>query len=139
MEDLFIVVPKSVTLEDFRAVLGRTWQLEEGRRQPSVRLDLYRGAYITEVDPKDSDDPPFFRPGEQEKLPVPIGDVRVYNLRYQSPQLAREMARALAASELGGAPMLIDADGTYLTAHDFLRRLDEEPAWDWFANPGDAT
>jgi hypothetical protein len=41
-------------------------------------------------------------------------------------------ARAIASSELAEQPMLLDADGTFLAPDEFLRRLDQEPPWDWF-------
>jgi hypothetical protein len=128
MEELFIIVPKRVTLDDVRAVLQRRWPLEAHRNQPSVELDRNRGAYVAELDPTTiENDPLFFGPGERARLHACVGDFRVLALRYRSPQLAREMARAIAASDLGEGPMLVDADGTYLTARDFLARLDEDP------------
>jgi hypothetical protein len=133
MEELFIVVPRSVTLNDVGGVLRRHWPLEEGRSQPSVELDLNRGAYVAELDPNNAEnDPLFFSPGERARLQETVGDFRIFALRYRSPQLAREMARAIAASELADGPMLVDADGTYLTASDFLAKLDEDPPWNWF-------
>jgi hypothetical protein len=128
MEEIFIVVPKSVSLEDISDVLRRYWTLEEHRDQPSVELDLNRRAYVAELDEAETDaDPLFHEPGERESLYERVGDFRILSLRYRSPELGRDMASAIAKSELAERPLLLNADGTYLTPEEFLSRLRETP------------
>jgi hypothetical protein len=138
MEEIFIVVPKSVTLGDISDVLRRHWTLEEHRDQPSVELDLNRRAYVAELDEAETDaDPLFYEPGERESLRERVGDFRMLSLRYRSPELAREMASAIAKSELAELPLLLNDDGTYLTPEEFLSRLRETPARDRLTRGGD--
>lgn len=53
-------------------------------------------------------------PDLPQQLQAHFGEYRILSLHYRDPQLAREMARAIASSELADQPMLIDADGTLL-------------------------
>jgi hypothetical protein len=134
MEDLFIIVPSAVTLEDLRAVLARTWKLSDDHDNPYIDLDHYSRAYVEEESVDDDFLAEFFleHPGMPERLQEDFGRYRVMALRYRDPALAREMARVIASSELNNRPMLLNADGTYLSADAFLRRLGEAPPWDWF-------
>jgi hypothetical protein len=133
MEEVFIAVPSTVTLDDISAVLRKSWTLDESLSQPHVVLDPWSRAYVAELDRQQVEgDALFFQdPVQPEMLRRRIGNYRLLALRYTDPSLAREMARAIATSELATKPMLLDADGTFLTPQEFIARLGEHPPWDW--------
>jgi hypothetical protein len=138
MEEVFIGVPKTVTLGDVAKVLRRSWALDETMNEPHVVLALGSRAYVTELDRAEVEcDPLFFEdPSKPEALRAAIGDdYRLLSLRFTDPALARDMSRALAKSELAEQPMLLDATGTFLSPGQFLARLDEQPPWDWCSEP----
>jgi hypothetical protein len=137
MEEVFIIVPEEVTLDSVGAVLERHWTLEKGYATPHVELSPTERAYVVELDElseADLEDLSLDHPDIQQTLSNRFGEYRVLSLRYRSPALARDMARAIASSELAERPMLLNADGTYLSPREFVRRLDADPAWDWFAS-----
>ncbi len=102
-----------------------------------MELSPTERAYVDELtDPTEDelDDLFFERDDIRTMLPERFGgQQRIMTLRYRSPKLARDMARAIASSELAERPMLLNADGTYLDPREFVRRLDADPPWDWFA------
>jgi hypothetical protein len=108
MNEVFVVTPPDITLDMIRHVLQRRWTLEEGMTLPSVELDATKRAHVAEVDAKTTEDPLFLQPGEQDELLRRIGKYRVFSVRYTSPVLGREIARAIATSALAERPMLID-------------------------------
>jgi hypothetical protein len=120
MNEVFIAVPANVTLEMMGDVLRRKWSLDEDLAQPSVELETSKRGYVAEVDAKTIEDPLFFQPGERERLHQRIGDYRLFSLRYTSPALGRDMARAIATSELADMPMLLDHRDRFLTPSEFL-------------------
>lgn len=136
MNDVLIIVPTTVTLADVADVLARSWSLDEEIDQPSVVLDPYERAYVTELDVTPQLEEEIFLedPVTPDLIKTQFGDYRLLALRYTSPRLARAMAQAIASSELADQPMLLDADGTFLSARDFLARLAEKPDWDWFSD-----
>ena len=135
MEELFIAVSSTVTLDDIAKVLSQRWKLDEDRSVPYVDISPCSHAYVTEVplDDRASEELFLDHPGELDELSGDIGDLRILSLHYGDPDLAREMARTIASSKPAETPMRIDADGNFLTPSRFLERLDEEPRWDWFA------
>jgi hypothetical protein len=138
MEEIFIIVPQDVTLDRVGDVLARHWRLAAGYGTPHVELSPTERAYFVELDDlseADLEDLFFEHPDVRETLPERFGDPRILALRYRSPALARDMARAIASSELAERPMLLNADGSYLTPREFVRRLDEDTAGRWLAGP----
>jgi hypothetical protein len=130
VEEVFIAVPRSVTLDAIGDVLRQRWTLDESMSQPQVVLDDSSRAYVAELDHAEvEDDPLFFEdPGTPATLRDHIGDYRLFSLRYTDPALARAMTRAIAASRLAETPMLINSDGSFVTPVEFLRRPDASPA-----------
>lgn len=134
LEEVFIVVPTSVTLSDVADVLRRSWRLDDQLTIPYAELESGAKAYVQEQDADDEfmEELSLEDPGLLDVLKQRFGDYRILALRYRGPALAREWARAIASSELAEQPMLLDADGTFLAPDEFLRKLDQEPPWDWF-------
>jgi hypothetical protein len=123
VNDLLIVVPTRVTLEDLTAVLKRTWAVTGSATQPRVSLEPHATAYLSELELGPAleeeiflDDPPM-----RDAVRARLGDYRLISLRYSDPRLAREMAIAIARSNLAEEPMLLNADGSFLTPDEFLR------------------
>lgn len=131
MNEVFIATPAEVTLKMIGDVLRRTWILDPELAQPSVELDDARRAYLAEVDTPTIEDPLFIRLGERERLQHHIGDHRIFSLRYTSPTLGLDMARAIATSELADSPMLLDYGDRFLTPSEFLT----EAARQWPPGP----
>ena len=133
MEEVFIIVPTSVTLDDVGRVLERLWDLDPDLPVPHVELGLWRRAYVAEpeLDDQFMEDLFYDHPDMPRRLKEQFGDFRIFALRYRDPVLARHMAGAIAASKLAEQPMLLDADGTYLAPQQFLARLRENPPWRW--------
>ena len=133
MNDVAIIVPATITLGDVAQVLARSWSLDPDLVQPSVELNPSEFAYVTEIEvtPEVEEEMFLEDPVIPDVIRRDFGDYRLLALRYTSPRLARDMTRAIASSELAHRPMLLDADGAFLSARDFLARLDEIPAWDW--------
>jgi hypothetical protein len=133
MNEIAIIVPTHVTMNDFAKVLGQFWSLDSDLAQPSVQLNPYEFAYVAEIEVTPQLEEEMFL--EDTVTPGIIrrdfGHYRLFALRYTSPTLARDMARVIASSELAKGPMLLDADGSFLRAADFLARLDERPEWKW--------
>lgn len=124
MNEVFIAVPQDVTLKEMRQILARTWTLDPALVQPSVQLGPGDWAYIAEVDDTTQDDPLFLAPEERAALREQIGEYRLFAVRYASPELGRDMARAIASSELAERPMLVDLDDTFVTPAVFLQQSD---------------
>ncbi len=94
MEDLSIIVPWSVTLEDIGAVLGRTWKLDGNYEFPVIDMDHCTRAYVEEKVLDDDFMEEFFlgRPEMPECLQREFGDYRVMALRYRDPSDSRDGA-----------------------------------------------
>lgn len=122
MNEVFIALPRSVTIEMIGDVLRRTWTLDEDMAQPSIETGPGSHAYVAEVDPATVGDPLFLQPAEREELGRRLGDHHLFSVRSTSPALGRDMARAIAASELAASPMLLDLRDRFLTPADFLSR-----------------
>lgn len=133
MEEVFIVVPRHVTLADVAAVLKRSWDLDDEVAVPYVQTGPDSTAYVAEPELTSTfaEELALDHPDMAELLRGNLSDHRVLALRYRDPQLARDVARALATSELGSGPMLLNADGTYLRPSEFLGKLDGDPPWRW--------
>jgi hypothetical protein len=108
VNEVFIATPVEVTLEMIGDVLRRTWNLDEDLVEPQVEIGLGKRAYVTEVEAEATEDPLFFHAGERDRLRQRIGDYRIFSVRYTSPALGRDVARAIANSELGHMPMLLE-------------------------------
>jgi hypothetical protein len=134
VEEVFIVVPSTVTVEDVTNVLRRSWRLDEEMSDPYIEDTSGATAYVVEHELDEAFLEEFFldRAGMLETLRERVGDFRILGLRYRGPALAREVARSIAASELAADPMLLDADGSLLPAAAFLGRLCDGQRWDWF-------
>jgi hypothetical protein len=135
MEEIFIITTKGVGLPDIADVLRRTWRLDDELGVPYVKVDSHSRAYVAEpeLDELFKEDLFLEHPEMPEILAKQFGrDYKIFSLRYRDPALAREMAHAIASSELADSPMLLNADGTYLPAKRFLARLAEDPPWDWY-------
>jgi hypothetical protein len=126
MNDLYIIVPASVTLADLANVLRLHWKVEGSPTQPSVAIDRYSRAYLTELDMSDAASEELFldEPDLPDRLRSEFGDFRVISLRYSDRTLADEMSRAIASSELATRAMLLDADGRFLSPSSYLAQLD---------------
>jgi hypothetical protein len=118
--EIVVALPRSVTLEMIGDVLRRTWTLDEDMAQPTVEIGPGTHAYVVEVGHATMDDPLFFQPAEREELSRRLGDHHLFSVRSTSPALGRDMARAIAASELAASPMLLDLRDTFLTPAEFL-------------------
>ena len=136
MEEVFIIVPRSVTLDDVADVLRRSWTLDEGVGVPYVQTGPDSTAYVAEpeVTRTFEEELALDHPNLWDRVRGTVGDHRILSLRYRDPTLAREVARAIATSELASRPMLLNADGAYLTPDEFLSRLDGDPPWRWSAH-----
>jgi hypothetical protein len=131
MEEVFIIVPLSVTLTDVANVLGRSWDVDNELGVPYIE-GKQSHAYVVEPELTDRFMEEFFldEPRMRERLREKFGDFRILALRYRDPALARDMARAIASSELSKTPMLLTADDTYVSPGEFLERLDDPSQWD---------
>jgi hypothetical protein len=122
VNEVFIATPANVTLDMIGEVLARTWNLDRELTQPSVKLGPGEWAYVAEVDGETIEDPLFLSPDERAALRQRIGNYRIFTVRYASPMLGRDMARAIASSELGEKPMLLDYHDLFLGPREFLQR-----------------
>jgi hypothetical protein len=66
--EIFVALPRSVTLEMIGDVLRRTWTLDEDMAQPTVEMGPGSHGYVAEVDPATMDDPLFLQAAEREEL-----------------------------------------------------------------------
>jgi hypothetical protein len=122
MNDLYIVVPANVSLADLANVLRHRWNVEGSPTQPRIDIDRYSRAYLTELDMTDAASDEMFldEPDLPERLRSEFGDFRVFSLRYSDRTLADEMSRAIASSDLAKRPLLLDANGRFLSPTSYL-------------------
>ncbi len=120
MNEVFIALPKDVTLDAIRQVLASRWTLDSGLAQPSVELSPSKWAYVTDLGEEDIGDPLFLDDADRAVLDEVIGDYRIFAVRYASPSLGRDMARVIAESELAQRPMLVLKD-KFVSPAEFLR------------------
>lgn len=105
MDDLYVVVPANVTVSMVRDVLERAWTVEGRSTQPRIAL---------------------------EQITREFGGYPLIAVRYSDSALAQRWRVRSHPPSSPRSPMLLDADGTFLAPHEFLRKLDQEPPWEWF-------
>jgi hypothetical protein len=87
MEEVFIVVPRSVTLDDVADVLRRTWTLDEDVGVPYVQTGPDSTAYVAEpeVTRTFEEELALDHPDLWDRVRGTVGDHRILSLRYRDP------------------------------------------------------
>ncbi len=69
-----------------------------------------------------------------------VRSLRLFSLDFNDVDVARELLRSVAqAAVTRGETLWIDTDyGWVLDARDFLRRIEQDPRWDWRRDPEQA-